>query len=386
MNSTILLCCIKPNKNRPYFTAEVFLSFLSKFGKILKIIIFSRKIITKLFTELESENPPKNYVNSISEVECPFGKLQVFNSDKTKIETEFQDKNDYWYCESLINEKLNFSNEKLNEGQVNNFQKSCSHPSGTDENIHSGFYKMIHDPRKKSFYVPEKNSFDFETVNKKNEFDGPIKSSTKQNKNVFPLNDLPNENSFIIQISNFKPKVMKFQWLINLFSIGTEVVEGYFSKRFKICLLSFKDLKSCQKAIDEFRNVFLFGDYLRFQLFVNTKFNSLLLSYPIKPQDWVIYYKKKKTKFTQPNSSGNIPLLSKTYLIQNLPPAISLNLLRVFLLEKQDSKSLKEIIKISNTSFLVKWNNLTSSVETLISLQGIQIDNKKVKISFVNDL
>ena len=221
---------------------------------------------------------------------------------------------------------------------------------------------------------------------KKNEFDGPIKSSTKQNKNVFPLNDLPNENSFIIQISNFKSKVMKFQWLINLFSIGTEVVEGYFSKRFKICLLSFKDLKSCQKAIDEFRNVFLFGDYLRFQLFVNTKFNSLLLSYPIKPQDWVIYFNKKKTKFTQPNSSGNIPLLSKTYLIPNLPPAISLNLLRVFLLEKQDSKSLKEIIKISNTSFLVKWNNLTSSVETLISLQGIQIDNKKVKISFVNDL
>lgn len=379
MTSKMIFCIAHPhNKDTTCVTDQVLLDLFSEFGSIKHIKIFSRRVKVKCFIEFSNSESAHNLVSRFPKgMTSSFGKIQVYLSDKEKIE---------FMKESSRQKSLSSNSIERELHPKNILSSEMSAPEFTLYGNQPNFGSLFKTSTLTSSYHPKEIPFDA--------------TKTLHHISKYPINsqvhDLTTESNWRNREPNIK-KVLLInrvasgeitpEFLFNLFSIYGNITKILIDRDKKCAFIEYQTKFQAELAIFALKNLQYFGQSLKIKL---SDYNTLnFKTLEKKHNDTVLFFygNPKKFRYTCDQQIICLPP-NKILKIENLPRDVNIALMLVFLslfCEPEKLIVIEEPSSDKNTA-IVEFDSINLAAEILSKIHDQRINDKCLKCSFYQAL
>lgn len=384
---TIVLCCIKPYPGREGFSAGEFLSIASGLGKVAKIIIFSRKTIVKLFVEFWESSPSQREVDLLSSTECEFGKIQAFLSDKPGVRCEQTDPNDFWFNpEAPLDPKANLSCTVRMARAGPAFALPGEEPGrGAEMTLDRG--TLSHQPAQGAgatslFNKPAPVSPSHGTFQQRRDdvAGSGLTAATGTSSRHLGLEG-PREPDILL-IRGFDHKSFEAHNFAALVSTWGAASEVFISKKHHLAFVTFegRGREAAHAVHEQLNGVRLFNSPLRIDIVddIHPKF----IPNSSKPDAPRLIWRRAQNATASDAPPDPRTFASRFLLVSNASEYLQEGSLITLLEEVGRAKDVLAVRKTGKNGYFVAFRSINDAVRALALLQGLLVDNRKLRLQF----
>lgn len=396
--SAILLCCVKPAAGKECFTAEEFIRVVGEYGPVLQIIVFSRKTIVKLFVQFSSPQSASSAIQSLSQAECEFGKIQVFPSDKPSIRCDQTDPRDYWTKLSKIpctKQTINLSSNLLNKHAI---EQNCeSQLTSLDNRTRTNLTDSTKVNQNDSYSLffdqfCEDSESNCRFIGAQLDFCSNEPSLfAKQNKyrQHAVWHDRPDSESAlfaeppsILLIHNFDHKSLEATNVAGLLSCWGVVSEVLVSKRHHLSFVTFvtRPRESAYISARELNGNRLFTGPLHLE--VVSDIHPKYIPNSSRPDSKRLIFRKSQTDIFTAVKPRLDTHVTRYLLITDASVFLTEKSLVTLLMELGRPRSVLAVRRESPTQFRVAARNTSEAVRLVSLLQGLLVDDSRLVVQF----
>jgi len=377
MSSAIILFCIKPNTGCENLTAADFLATAQVIGEPQTIIIFSRKTIVKLFVQFVEKSLGNDALAIAQAIDCPFGKMQAFFSDKPSIRCEQNDPADYWLADGLqttLVPPIATQDRPAIGGSVPSRRiGSCS-----------AYDQLSHLETSTNPLPPPSRSMLPSLSNTTSVVSPTVPVTPSQFLNSHPLDhpsiQLP---SNILLIRNFDPKDLQASQLATLLFTWGHVREILVSKKHHLAFASFHT--PADAAIAAARRE-LAGLKLSSAPLLPETVNDIHPKYiptAAKPDSHLYIWRSPPQQFITSLAPNPAIRITRYLLVSDASPFLSELALTILVAETARPNEIRWTQRVNRSTFIMELGSLPDSVRTLAILQGQRLDASRLSLTFL---
>lgn len=238
MNPSILLCCIHPFSQIEEISNQRVFELISKYGKVIDLVMFTKGKTWKFFVEMASESDLQSVLANLNKVTIKIGKVNVYKSNKTKLKK---------HKHSQIQ-------------KVKNIQTNNSFILTSDSNSETNFFQIF---KNNSVFQISKNHFSKDESQNENQF-------LNINPN-FPQN-LKVQKIIFLKLSQLQK--ITCQILLNIFGCFGNIKKLFLNVSQKFSLIEYQTQKQAEIAFKNLDGLYLFKNTLKLVLLPFPSLNS----------------------------------------------------------------------------------------------------------------